>query len=139
MSNDKKIAALRKSIEVKRNTLGPKPRMNYLGNGTVTINGALVNINVLNLNSAIIATADVVGKLEATHSAIALLGLKAEDYPEAIQQYKDDLEDLTLRVKGLVWMYNDTELRQMDKQLAEMLSADAKTSNAIADFESKLK
>lgn len=139
MSNDKKIAALRKSIEVKRSALGPKPRMNYIGNGTVTVNGALININVLNIKAAIVATADVVGKLEATHSAIALLDLKSEDYPEVIQQYKDDLEDLTLRVKGLVWADSDTELRQMDKQLADMLSADAKTSNAIADFESKLK
>lgn len=139
MSNDKKIAALRKSIEVKRNALGPKPRMNYIGNGTVTVNNLFANINVLSLKTAIVATADVVGKLEATHSAIALLGLKPEDYPEVIQQYKDDLEDLTLRVKGLVWAANDTELRQMDKQLADMLSADAKTSNALADFESKLK
>lgn len=68
-----------------------------------------------------------------------MLGLKPENYPEVIQQYKDDLEDLTLRVKGLVWADNDSELRQMDKQLADMLSADVKTSNALADFESKLK
>lgn len=139
MSNDKKIATLRKSIEVKRSTLGPKPRMNYIGNGTVTVNGIFININVLNLKTAIVATADVVGKLETTHSALALLGLKPENYPEVIQQYKDDLEDLTLRVKGLVWADNDSELRQMDKQLADMLSADVKTSNALADFESKLK
>lgn len=140
MSNDKKIATLRKSIETKRTALGTKPRMSYIGNGMVTTHpGTVVNLNVLNLKTAIEATAAILAKRDSILAAIKLLGLSQDDYDDSLQQCNYDLHDVSLKVDGLVWTTKDNELRQMDKQLADMLSADAKTSNALADFESKLK
>lgn len=139
MSNDQKIKDYRSKIEQKRQSLGERPKAHYETNGMFILPDNLkLNINVL---STVEACVDVVQQLllkASTHKqANELLGTNVPCM-FGVYTLEQCITDLKIRVSTIEWEAGKRKLDAMDKQLAELMSNDAKTADAIANIADEL-
>lgn len=133
--NDQRIKDYRKTIEKRRSALGERPSVKYVTNGVLPLNGMNVNLNVLNTVDKCV---DVLSQLivvdESMDKASKLLGVK--DHKRLIGNYTlaDWTSDLKSRVKVLQWSDSEKSLKTAERKLSELLSEDAKTTEAIDDI-----
>lgn len=140
--NDKKIKDYRKKVEDKRKELGLQPKPAYITNQLLPLGNSQtrdkINLNLLN------STADCIG----IASQLVLQGMANEKANEILgtKEYivlgghtiPNWLEDIKSRVNLIKWKEEKIKLDAMDKKLQDLLSADAKTMDAIADIASEL-
>lgn len=138
MSNDARISQYREAVEQKRRELGEKPKLAYVTNALLDLDGARVNLNTLGSEEECVK---VVRQLllteQLTERANEVLGTKVEPrFGEfTVAQW---LEDIKLRVQLLSWERKKKKLTAMDAQLKSLMSDDAKTADAIASIAAQL-
>jgi hypothetical protein len=138
MSNDSKIKEFRTKVEAKRAALGDKPRLAYVTNGQLDLNGNRINFNTVNTEEKCMEIVRYL--LTAQHfTALANEILQTNIKPKfgdfTVEQW---IEDIKQRVKLIVWERNKKKLVAMDKQLAALMSDDARTADAIANIGAQL-
>lgn len=138
MSNDKSIKQYRDAVTAKRKALGDKPKLAYITNALLDLNGERVNLNTLTTEEKCVELVTIlVARSSFMTEANELLGTNVNvsvgDY--TIDQW---IADIKLRVSLLAWERNKKKLTAMDKKLAGLRSEDAKTSDAIASIAAEL-
>lgn len=138
MSNDNKIQQFRSAVETKRAELGTKPKLAYVTNALLDVDGGRVNLNTLNSEEECVKIACTLLSAEhLTKQANKVLGTKvqAKFGDSAVSRW---IADIKLRVSLLVWERKKKKLTAMDKQLQSLMSDDAKTADAIASIAAQL-
>lgn len=138
MSNDARINQYRDAVDAKRQELGEKPKLAYVTNALLDLDGARINLNTLGSEEDCVK---IVSQLllteQLTTRANELLGTKIDvkfgDY--TIAQW---IGDIKLRVDLLAWERKKKKLTAMDAQLKSLMSDDAKTADAIASIAAQL-
>lgn len=137
MSNDAQIKQLRATIDSKRGELGDKPKVAYTTNALLTIDGTKVNLNTLSLDQCVDVASRLLAMTHFNDEANKRLGtdikIKLGDF--TVDQW---ISDLKLRVELLTWEDEKKKLATLDKQLASLLSEDARTADALADIAAQL-
>lgn len=138
MSNDVKIKEFRVRVDAKRKALGEKPRLTYVTNALLDVDGTKVNLNTLTNEEQCVAVAGQI-LVASDIAARANEALDTNVTPKFGDFTADQwIADLKLRVSLIVWERQKKELAAMDNKLAALRSEDAKTSDAIADIAAQL-
>lgn len=137
-NNDQQIKQYREKVEAKRKELGEKPKIAYDTNGVLPLDGNKFNLNILrNLEACVDLASQLIARRDAQDTANEILGtdiqIKLGGF--TIDQW---LGDIKLRVQTMKWDVENKKLQAMDAKLAELLSDDAKTADAIADIAGEL-
>ena len=138
MSNDARISQYRDTSELKRKELGEKPKLAYVTNALLDLDGTKVNLNTLSTDEeCVLVVSKLLSVTDMADRANAVLGTKVMpkfgDFTAA--QW---IEDIKLRVRVISWEAKKKKLAAMDAQLKTLMSDDAKTANAIADIAAQL-
>lgn len=135
---DKKIKTLLKTVEEKRKALGIKPRAKYFTNGQYDDGTSRANINVCGINEVVRMYAEILSRDEFIQKALVALDIETSvDFNGgSIEDWK---HDLSLRAKILNWIEEDKKIKTLEKQLKDLRSEEARTSDALDDIVSQLK
>lgn len=133
-TNDQVIEAYREKVEAKRAALGNRPSVQYTTNALFPMDGRKLNLNTVgSIDHCIEVARDIAMQTNAQKQANEWLGT---DKVLEIGGYsvEDWISDLKARMAALEWAQGKKELDAADKKLAELLSNEAKTANAISDI-----
>lgn len=137
-TNDKQIKEYRQKVEAKRAQLGEKPRLAYETNGMLPLDGNKYNLNTLrNIEGCVDLASQLISRRDAQDVANKHLGTDVQITfgGFTINQWLDDIK---IRVNLMKWEVENKKLQAMDAKLAELLSDDAKTADAIAEIAGEL-
>lgn len=137
-NNDAQIKELRTKIDAKRAELGEKPRLSYETNGVLPLDGNKFNLNTLrDLAACVDLASQLIVRKEAQDKANEVLGTNVQiDFGSyTIDQW---LRDIKLRVSQMNWEHENKKLQAMDAKLADLLSEDAKTAEALSNIAGEL-
>lgn len=122
--NDARIKEYLEKIEEKTKALGKAPKPHYMSDGILPSG---TNINIINTTNKLVdETALVLRALRDHEAAAEFLGLS--EVPHGFEEYLDDLK---LRAKIIQYNAEKRKLDALKKELADLRSAEAKTSDAI--------
>lgn len=132
--NDKVIAQYQAKVEAKRKSLGTQPKVQYVTNALFPGVQGKINLNTLTDVAQCVDLARFIILSQSAH----ILACEAMDVEEDLTfgSYTSEewIQDIRSRKDLLVWNIGKKELTAADKKLADLLSNEAKTANAISDI-----
>lgn len=132
--NDGKILDLKKKIESKKNELKKAEKFNPVTHCSIELDGVRYNINVLNADELIILMCRV------NMYKMSLINLKLENEIKICGFTLDEwIKDLMAKYKYISRKVEETNLKQMERKLDDMLSNEKKVELELNSIEDMLK
>lgn len=129
--NDARVAQLRLDIEAKKTALKNRSsRFVPVTNCSLELDGQRYNLNVLKQDEILLVGA----KIQSLITAATALWGKADGVVVSGYKLEDWLTDLKSRIEVVSVKAEEAKLAQLDTQLKQLLSEDARTANALDDI-----
>lgn len=139
LKNDNKIKKMLEAVKVKKKALGTKPKPHFRTNMHFTTGGNVINLNILSTRESIMDFLHTLASKELSNERVqSWLSLKVP-YPMVSNFTLNDWkQDVMLKLEILNWDEEKKKLSLLEKQLADLRSEEAKTTDAIDDIAESL-